>query len=261
MRRNQLFWGGVLILVGGLMLGGEMGVRLPNGNSLMSLFWPILLVGVGIWVLVSVFLPRNTEMESASVGLQGARSASVKIKHGAGEFRLHSGASGNDLLHGAFAGGLDHKAELDGDQLKVKLRPAHDFIMLPPFGSSEQLDWDVSLNAAVPMALDMNMGANKSVLDLRDMSITDIKLKSGASETVITLPANGRLTVDCEVGAAALTLIVPEGVSIRARASIGAGDFSMDKSRFPNNESPDFATAQNAIDIYVKGGAASVRIK
>lgn len=38
MNRSQLFWGGVLMLVGGLMLAGELGVRLPNGNSLLSLF-------------------------------------------------------------------------------------------------------------------------------------------------------------------------------------------------------------------------------
>ena len=59
MGRNQLFWGGILLLVGGLMLVGEMGLRLPNGNSMMSLFWPIFLMGFGVWVLLSVFIRRN----------------------------------------------------------------------------------------------------------------------------------------------------------------------------------------------------------
>lgn len=261
MRRNQLFWGGVLILVGGLMLADEMGVRLPNGNSIMSVFWPVLLIGFGAWVLLSVLIRRNVEAESASVELQEAREASVRINHGAGEFHLHSGASGNELLHGSFVGGLDHKADRTGDRLEVKLRPAHDVFMFPAFGPRDQLDWDVSFNASIPTALDMNMGANKSQLDLQDMNITDIRFKSGASDTVITLPAHGRLNLDCEVGAASLTLIVPEGVAIRARASMGAGDFNVNRARFPSNESPDFASAQNAVDIYVKGGAASVRVK
>jgi hypothetical protein len=261
MSRNQLFWGGVLILVGGLMLAGEMGVRLPNGNSLMSLFWPILLIGFGIWVLLSVFLRRNIEAESATVDLQNAREANVRINHGAGEFRFHSGASANELLHGTFAGGLDSKTSLNGDKLEVKLRPADNTVMFPPFGSREQLDWNVSFNASIPISLDMNLGANKSDINLQDMNITDIKLKSGASDTVITLPAHGRLSLDCEIGAAALTIIVPDGVAIRARAAMGAGDFKVDRTRFPNDESPDFASAQNAVDINVKGGAASVRIK
>ena len=261
MSRNQLFWGGVLILVGGLMLAGELGITLPNGNSLMSLFWPLLLIGFGIWVLLSVFMRGKVETESASIDLQGAREASVRINHGAGELRLHGGTSAGEFLHGAFAGGLEHKTTLNGDKLEVKMSPANNFVLMPPFGWKEQLDWDVSFNTSIPISLDMNTGANKSVIDLRDMNVTDIKLKSGASDTVITLPERGRLKLDCEIGAASLTVIVPDGVAIRARGSMGAGDFHVDKTRFPNNESPDFASAQNAVDIHVKGGAASVRIK
>lgn len=261
MGRNQLFWGGILLLVGGLMLAGEMGLRLPNGNSLMNLFWPIFLIGFGVWVLLSVFIQRNVETESASVELQGARSAKLRFNHGAGELRLHGGASAAELLHGTFTGGLDHKSNLEGDTLNVDLHPANGSFVFPDFLSRTQLDWDVSLNSSVPTSLDMNLGANKSEIDLKDLNITDIKLKTGASDTVLTLPARGRLKMDCDIGAASLKVIVPEGVSIRAKAAIGAGDFHVDKSRFPNNESPDFATAENAVDIWVKGGAVSVNIK
>lgn len=261
MGRNQVFWGAILLLVGGLMLAGEFGIRLPNGNSLMSLFWPLLLIGFGAWVLMSVFMRGNVETESASIALQDAREASVRINHGAGEFRLHGGAAGNELAHGTFVGGLDHKSTKNGDRLEVKMRPANDFIMLPPFFSRNQLDWDISFNPSIPTALDFNLGANKSDLDLRELNITDIKLKSGASDTTVTLPAKGRLKADFEIGAASLVLIVPDGVSIRTRASIGAGDFSVDRNRFPKDVSPDFETAANAIDIHVKGGAASVRVK
>lgn len=261
MGRNQVFWGVVLLLVGGLMLAGEFGIRLPNGNSMLSLFWPLLLIGFGVWVLMSVFMRGNVESESASIDLQAAREASVCIHHGAGEFRLHAGAVGNELAHGTFVGGLEQKSTKSGDRLEVTMRPANDLVMVPPFFSRSQLDWDISFNPSVPTALDFNLGANKSDLDLRDLTITDIKLKSGASDTTVTLPAKGRLKADFEVGAASLVLIVPDGVSIRARAAIGAGDFHVDRNRFPNNESLDFETAPNAVDIYVKGGAASVRVK
>ena len=261
MNRSSLFWGAVLLLVGGLMLAGEMGIRLPNGSSLLSLFWPLLLIGFGVWVLLSVFMRKDVESEPASVDLQNAHSANVRINHGAGEFHLHSGASGNQLLQGTFTGGLDHRSNLNGDVLDVKLQPSENRIMFPPFGWKEQLDWDVAFNATVPLSLNLNLGANKADINLQDMTVTDIRLKSGASDTVLTLPSHGRLNLDCEIGAASLTIIVPDGVAIRARASMGAGDFKVDRSRFPNNESPDFVSAQNAVDINVKGGAASVRVK
>ncbi|MCK6583044.1 MAG: DUF5668 domain-containing protein [Anaerolineales bacterium] len=260
MKHNQLFWGVVLLLIGGLMLADQMGIRLPNGSPLMSLFWPVLLIGFGIWVLLGVFLRGEIKTETANIDLQGAREAGVHISHGVGEFHLHSGASANELLHGSFIGGLRHTNSRNGERLEVRMRPANDFIVFPPFGWREQLDWDVSFNSSVPTALDMNLGANKSVIDLKDMNITDIRLKAGASDTVLTLPARGRLNADFEVGAASLTIVVPEGVAIRAHASIGAGDFQVDRTRFPNRVSPDYETSPNAVEINVKGGAVSVKI-
>ncbi|MDP1544569.1 MAG: toast rack family protein [Anaerolineales bacterium] len=261
MRRDQLVWGTGLLLLGGLMLANAMGIRLPNGNSLTSLFWPLILIFFGAWVLVGVFVRRNVETESASVDLQGATEASLRINHGAGELRLHSGAGVNELARGTFVGGVEHKASRNGDRLQVKMRPAKDFVDFPFFGVRSQLDWDVALNETIPTELEMHLGANKSTLDLHDLKITDLKLKSGASDTTLTLPATGRLNADFEIGAASLTLIVPDGVSIRVHASLGAGDLRVDRSRFPNDESPDFATAVNAVDIHVKGGACSVSVK
>lgn len=260
MNRNPLVWGSILILLGALMLAGQMGIELPNGNSPMSLFWPLILIGLGAWVLFGVFVKRESISEPASIDLQGATEAKVTINHGAGEFRMRSGASENELMSGTFVGGLDYKTEKQGGQLQVKMRPANDLVF-PFFSGWEQLDWDFSLNPSIPITLDLNMGANKSVIDLKDLNVTALKFKSGASDTTITLPAKGRLTVDCEVGAASLVLIVPEGVAIRTHATIGAGDFSVDRTRFPSKESPDFASASNAIDIRVTGGAASVKIQ
>jgi hypothetical protein len=258
MRRNSLIWGVILILFGGLMLADAAGLKLPNGNSLTSLFWPFLLISFGAWVLLGVFLRGKVKTESASVDLQGATEASLRISHGAGELHLHGGADGDEFARGSFVGGLEKKASLEGSRLHVKLRPANDFI---GFGTHTQLDWDVALNASIPTSLDMNLGANKSTLDLRDLNITELHLKSGASDTTVTLPAGGRLNADFEIGAASLTLIVPEGVAIRVRASLGAGDLNVDRARFPQDASPDFETAANAVDINIKGGACSVKVK
>jgi hypothetical protein len=261
MRRDQLLWGSGLLLIGILMLANAMGIRLPNGNSLTSLFWPVALLLLGAWLLVGAFVRRNVESQSASIELQGATEARLQMNHGAGEFRLHGGANANEFTRGTFVGGVEQKVTRNGDRLEVRMRPAKDFIDFPFFGPHSQLDWDVALNSSIPTALEMHLGANKSTMDLRDLNITDLTLKSGASDTTLTLPATGRLNADFEIGAASLTLIVPDGVSIRVRASLGAGDLNVDRARFPSNESTDFATAPNAVDINIKGGACSVKVK
>jgi hypothetical protein len=265
MRRNQLFWGIVLLLVGGLLLANEMGIELPNDMSLMELFWPVVLIFGGVWVLVGVFLRGNVETENASIDLQGANAASLKISHGAGELKIHSGANANELAHGSFAGGLDHKASRNGDRLEVRMRPAKDVMDFPFLGPRTQLDWDVALNTEIPTALTLNVGANKSVLDLRDMNITDFKLETGASDTHLTLPARGRFRADLDLGAAALEVTVPDGLSARIHASLGAVDLKVDESRFPRNggyyQSPNYDTAANAVDMTIDAGAASIKVK
>lgn len=67
MRRNQLVWGVILLLFGGLMLANEMGFRLPNGKALMEIFWPVLLILAGAWVLIGVFFRSNAETENAPI--------------------------------------------------------------------------------------------------------------------------------------------------------------------------------------------------
>jgi hypothetical protein len=265
MRRNQLLWGVALLLIGGLMLANEMGIKLPNGMSLTELFWPLLLIFGGVLVLVGVFLRGNIETENASIDLQGASTASLKINHGAGELKIHSGANLNELAHGSFSGGLDHKANRNGDRLEVKMRPAKDVMDFPFFGPRTQLDWDVALNPEIPIALTMNLGANKAMLDLRDLKMTDLKLETGASETRVTLPAVGRYRADFDLGAASLEVIVPDGLSVRIHASIGAASLQVNESRFPRNgsyyQSPDYDSAANIVDMTIDAGAASINVK
>jgi hypothetical protein len=264
MRRNQLFWGVALILIGGLMLANELGVRLPNGMLLTDLIWPLILIFGGAWVIFGVFLRGNVEAQNASIDLQGANTASLKISHGAGELKIHSGANANELARGSFAGGLDHKASRNGDRLEVSMRPAKDFMDFPFFGPRARLDWDVALNPEIPTALTMNLGANKSMLDLRDMNITDLKLETGASETRLTLPARGRFHADLDLGAASLEVTIPDGLSARIRASLGAAELKVDESRFPRNgsfyQSPGYDAAANAVDMTIDAGAASIKV-
>jgi hypothetical protein len=264
MRNNQLFWGVILLLVGGFMLANAMGIRLPNGMSLMELLWPLALILGGLWVLFGVFLRGKVEVENASIDLQGASSAAIKISHGAGELKIHSGANVNELAHGSFAGGLDHKAARTGDRLEVRMRPAKDFMDFPFFGPRVQLDWDVALNPQIPTALTLNLGANKSMIDLRDLNIADLKLETGASDTHVTLPARGRFQADFDLGAASLQVVVPDGLSARIRVSVGMADLKINEARFPRSgnyyQSPDYASAENTVDMTIDAGAASIRV-
>jgi hypothetical protein len=265
MRRGQLIAGVLLLLFGGFMLADAMGIRLPNGSSLSDLFWPLALLLAGAWILWGVFLRGSVEMESASIDLQGATSARLKINHAAGELKLHGGATANEVVHGTFSGGLQQKTSRNGDRLEVRMWPAKDILDFPFFGSHSVIDWDVALNAAIPLELHLDLGANKSNLDLHDLNMTKLDLDSGASDTRLTLPARGRFHADLDLGAASMEVTLPEGLSARIQASVAVGDIQVDEVRFPRNgkfyQSVDYETAANAVDMTIDAGAASVKIK
>lgn len=264
MGRNSLFWGAVLLILGGLMLADAAGVRLPGGASPMEFFWPVLLLLAGFLMILNVFIHRKVEVERASIDLDGASEARLKISHGAGKLKIHSGAGMGVLASGSFAGGLRHTARKTGDKLEVRMRPAADSFGIPFFGSGVPLNWDLALNAEVPLELDLDSGANQAEINLRDLRVTSLKLDSGASDTKLTLPARGRLRADLDIGAASIDITIPDGVAARIKIDQGASDVKVE-ARFPRvggvYKSADFENAANAVDLDIDAGAAQIRIK
>jgi hypothetical protein len=169
MRRNTLFIGGILILLGILMLADASGVRFPSGSKPSDFFFPILLLLLGAGLVFGVFRRGKVETEKASIDLQGATEASLVLSHGAGRLKVHAGAGPGKLVSGTFAGGLKHTDRKSGSRLDVRMKPAHDtFFFIPFFGSFEPLDWDVALNGEVPLNLKLESGANQAEINLRD---------------------------------------------------------------------------------------------
>jgi hypothetical protein len=265
MRRDYIFWGMVLILLGGLLFLNAAGVPLPGGINAMQLFWPAALVLLGAWILLGYFWQgTGAEGESRTIQLQGARQASFRLNYGAGRLRLGAGASGDQFLTGTFSGNVEQKVRLDGDQLKVRLEmgPFPSFL----FGGSGGAEWEIRLNRDVPTSMRVETGATQSELDLSELHISDLKLSTGASKTDLTLPARaGMTTVNIELGAASLDIRVPEGVAARVRAEQGISAIEVDTARFPFSngiyESTDFSGAQNRVDLVIQAGVGRVVVR
>jgi hypothetical protein len=263
-RRDYIFWGTVLILLGGLMFANAAGIQFPGGINAMQLFWPSVLVLLGVWILSGYFLRGSVEEEQVSIDLQGANEASIKLSHGAGRIVLDAGAAPGQLLSGTFSGGVKQSARTSGDRLDARLEAQPTFF--PPFlGGARGLEWNIALNRDVPLTLRLESGASQSELNLHDLRVIDLKISTGASKTDITLPANaGMTTVKIELGAATLDMVVPDSVAARIRAEQGVSAIEVDTARFPYSngiyESADYSSAQNKVDIMIQAGAGRVAV-
>ncbi len=109
----------------------------------------------------------------------------------------------------------------------------------------------MGVTSEVPLRLRVETGAADAELDLAGLRLAELRLRTGASETRVSLPtAAGVTVVDAEGGATTIRFRVPDGVAARIRSSVVLGSSDIDTMRFPRTaagdawESPGFAAAR-----------------
>jgi hypothetical protein len=259
-----VFWPLALIILGALFLLDNFHILKV---SIWGLFVPVLLILGGLSVLFnSVGHARRGETTALSIPLEGGENARLKISYGAGRITLAGGAASGQLLSGTFDGGVDHDARRSGGGLDVKLNGPSDFSAIPMWDWGSSRNWDVHLNGAVPLSLDVEVGAAESKIDLTDVRVTDLKLQTGASSTDLWMPAHaGGTTAKVSAGAASINIKIPPEVAARIEWEGGLASFDVDTRRFPQSgkvyQSPNYDDAANRLDLRVEMGMGSVQVR
>jgi hypothetical protein len=263
MSSNTLFWGVVLVLIGVLMVLNNMDL-LPV--DVWSLIWPIVIIAAGIWVLWAAFFRKGKGARRLIVPLDGASRGRLHFSYGAGRLQVHSGAGSGNLAEGDFGEELQEVIRRKGYELGLDL--VYKPHWLAPFGLAPgtQPVWDISLNQDIPLILEIETNATENTLNLSDLHIEDLWLKSGASSNVVFLPANAGFTqAEIKTGAASLVIHVPYGVAARILYKGGLSSIQIDSNRFPYNgnvyQSPDYEISANKVDLKIHTGVGSVDIR
>src|SRR4030042_5041339 len=97
--RSNIFWGTLIVIIGGLFLLENLGILNVN---IWNLLWPFCLIAMGAWIILGRFFPNRTAIEHAVISLGNARKAQVTVQHGAGRLTIRPGDSSVNLLEGAF---------------------------------------------------------------------------------------------------------------------------------------------------------------
>jgi hypothetical protein len=195
--------------------------------------------------------------EVLEVPLDGLPEAHVRISFGGGELRIHPAQPGM-LVSGTFRGGVIQRRV---DRGRIELEPVMDAGRFLTWGPHH---WNVGLTAEIPVDLRVDVGANRSTIDLSSLHVRRLDLQTGASETHIRLPERGRTTAHVSCGLASVDIEVPTGVAARINGRIALGSTLVDESRFQQVGSgwmsPDYATALNRVDLSIDGGLGSLRV-
>jgi hypothetical protein len=260
MKRDNIFWGTVLILLGVLFFLQRQGIIPSIGPYL----WPLALILVGGWLILSVYWrPSPSEGEKFDVALRDAKSVRYRFSHGAGQIVIAGGAPSGKALVGSSAVGMKETSRSDGDRLEVRIEAGASFV---PFVGPSDGAWRFQLTQEVPVTLKVETGASQLDMDLTDVLASHIELETGASNSHVVMPSRGVSLLDLEAGAAAINIAIPQGVAGRIRIKEGLTSLNVDTTRFPQVDSRlyqslDFETAANRAEVNVEAGLGSITIK
>jgi hypothetical protein len=260
MRRDNIFWGTVLIIVGVLLFLQTQGII----SNVFRYFWPLALILVGSWIILNVYWrPASSTEETFLVPLGAAKSAKFKFSHGAGQIDISGGAPSGQALVGSSAVGMNHQSRFDGDRLEVQVDAGPSFV---PFIGPSTGVWRFQLTQEIPLTLIVEAGASSLNIDLKDVLATRVELKTGASSSNVTMPARGASLLDVEAGAASVNIRVPEATAARIRVKEGVSSLHVDTNRFPPldsgiYQSSSFDASTDRAEINIESGLGSVSIK
>ena len=259
MRRDSLFWGGALIVLGVLLYLQTQGII----NNVFQYFWPIAMMLVGIWLILGVYWrPAPMSGETFSIPVESAQKVNYSFSHGVGQIKISGGAPMGQALLGTAASGMNQRSHLNGDQLDVRVEAGPSF--LPFIGPSEGV-WRFQVVRDLPVLLSVDAGASSINIDLRDVLAKHLAVKTGASSVNVTMPAHGACLFDLNGGATSVTILIPEATAARIRVD-GVTSMDVDTNRFPRlgqdlYQSPDFEAAGDRAEINITSGLGKVSVR
>lgn len=259
MKRDSIFWGVVLIVVGVLLYLQAQGIV----GNVFQYFWPLALILLGAWIILGVYWkPASSAGETFSIPLGSAQRVNYHFSHGAGQLEIGSGAPGGTAISGTYAAGMNRSSHLRGDQLDVRVEAGPSFV--PFIGPGEGV-WRYQLAQGIPALLTVESGASFLNIDLKDLLVTRFVLKTGASSANVTMPARGASILDVEAGAASINIRVPEATAARIRVREGVTAVDVDSARFPRldsgfYQSSNYDTSSDRAEINIESGLGKVSV-
>lgn len=290
---RRIWRGVILILVGGLLLMGNLGFISRDLWSILFQIWPVILVALGLtmllnnsrWafvgplVLVGVILyvalaPSVPFRYSHHMGMgwYGLQHSSVYTKPWdasikSGELQVELGV-GDVTLFGSeqqlLSSNISHHMharpiwtwEQRGDRAVVRLKGSRTRSRFMGDGGYEG---SIQLGSTIPWDGNLHMGVGSLNGDFRNVLLRKLDVEVGVGSIDITLPDKGiRGNVAIDGGVTSVNLRAPQGIGVRIRLASPVGVKNLEQAGLKKTDqywiSDNYDAAVSAYDIVISTG-------
>jgi hypothetical protein len=176
---------------------------------------------------------EDAKTQTFSAPLGSTTRAQIKLNLSVGRVNVYALADSDQLIEA----NVTHTGELEfsvtGDAEKVirlGQKPGFTDLTTPvkdaiaTFTNRDDLRWDIGLNPAVPLDLEIDCGVGSSGLNLTGLNLSNLEVDGGVGEIRLTLPsAPEPYTVEVDNGIGGMSITVPEGAHPRIKVDGGVG--------------------------------------
>ena len=229
--------------------------------------------GLGLWMamigcgFLNTTSVNELRSEDQSIEIGSASSARIQIEFAAGQ--LVVGGGGGSLMNATFRYNVnDWKPKVEysvnGNQGELLVsQEGKDFKL--PVGGKVINDWNIRLNEAAPIDLDIKTGAGESELDLRTLDLTSLNVEVGAGSTSLDLSGDWDHDLSASVtgGVGDLSIKLPANMGVRvnldrAIVSVTATGLKKDGDGYINQT---YGTAPSTLTLELTAGVGSINLE
>jgi hypothetical protein len=273
------YWPLLLILVGAGMFWDRAQRRndpqgapvIPVGSTIGTLLFLVIMAYLlwhgrafyrHDWMNVSAGPAR--EHESQVVDLKGAKAARVVVHMPSGLLSIQGGA--DQLMQADFSQGaawsapsIDYHVDNGFGTLTIDQQSGSQFV-----GNSDNT-WKLKLSEAVPVELEIDVGAGRSDLNLAKIDLTRLQLNVGAGQANVDLTGERSKDLQAEIhgGVGEAVVRLPKSVGVVATVHGGLGSVHVEGLKEEDGEyvNAAYGKSPNTLRLTVEGGIGHIRLE
>jgi hypothetical protein len=274
------YWPLLLILVGAGMFWDRAQRRndpegapvVPVGSTIGTLLFLVVMAYLlwhgrafyrHDWMNVSAG-PSAHEHESQVVDLKGAKAARVVVHMPSGMLSIQGGA--DELMRADFFQGaawaapsVDYRVDKGLGTLTIEQQSASQFV-----GGSDN-NWKLKLSDAVPVELEIDVGAGRSDLNLAKIDLTRLQLNVGAGQANVDLTGERSKDLQANIhgGVGEAIVRLPKSVGVVATVHGGLGSVDVHGLKEEDGEyvNAAYGKSPNTLRLTVEGGIGHIRLE